>query len=206
LLCLLATAMGTPAGCVPFACRTADYRWSCPPRGSGAAAPAGALRAIDSTARPRSWRPCGPRRLRRQSKLDLVATQGAPNTHRVLGARHATAQPIAPHPPEAWVGRPGPRRQAAPPQRGEQRCHRAPTTQRAFVPFSKRNGTTTASAPSSSTSCRVWSAGATSAMRIRAHRSPDDARTPARARARLRSAPRYARNPSTSAIIVGRRT
>jgi hypothetical protein len=38
-----------------------------PPRGSGAAAPSGALRAIDSTARPRSWRAFGPRRLRRQS-------------------------------------------------------------------------------------------------------------------------------------------
>ena len=47
-----------------------------PPRGSGAAAPHGALRAIDSSACPRSWRTCGPRRLRRQSEPDLVATQG----------------------------------------------------------------------------------------------------------------------------------
>jgi hypothetical protein len=38
------------------------------PRGSGAARPSGALRAIDSTAWPRSWRTCGPRRLRRQSQ------------------------------------------------------------------------------------------------------------------------------------------
>jgi transposase len=36
----------------------------------------GALRAIDSTARPRSWRTCGPRRLRRQSQPVVVATHG----------------------------------------------------------------------------------------------------------------------------------
>jgi hypothetical protein len=36
--------------------------------GSGAARPQGALRAIDSSAWPRSWRTCGPRRLRRQSQ------------------------------------------------------------------------------------------------------------------------------------------
>jgi hypothetical protein len=39
-----------------------------PRRGGGAAAPSGALRAIDSSARPRSWRTYGPRRLRRQSQ------------------------------------------------------------------------------------------------------------------------------------------
>jgi hypothetical protein len=44
--------------------------------GSGAATPQGALRAIDSPARPRSWRTCGPRRLRRQSQPGLLATQG----------------------------------------------------------------------------------------------------------------------------------
>jgi hypothetical protein len=43
---------------------------------SGAARPSGALRAIDSTAWPRSRRTCGPRRLRRRSPPDLVATQG----------------------------------------------------------------------------------------------------------------------------------
>jgi hypothetical protein len=46
-----------------------------PPRGSCAAAPSGALRAIDSTARPRSWRTYGPRRLRRQSDADHIVTQ-----------------------------------------------------------------------------------------------------------------------------------
>jgi hypothetical protein len=46
-----------------------------PLRGSGAAAPGGALRAIDPSARPRSWRTCGPRRLRRQSQRAVVATQ-----------------------------------------------------------------------------------------------------------------------------------
>jgi hypothetical protein len=45
-----------------------------PPRGSGAPAPYGALRAIDSSARPRSWRTFGPRRLRRQSEPALVTT------------------------------------------------------------------------------------------------------------------------------------
>ena len=46
------------------------------PSGSRAARSQGALRAIDSSARPRSWRTCGPRRLRRQSQPALVATQG----------------------------------------------------------------------------------------------------------------------------------
>jgi hypothetical protein len=45
------------------------------PSGSGAAAPSGALRAIDPSARPRLWRTFGPRRLRRQSEPALVATQ-----------------------------------------------------------------------------------------------------------------------------------
>jgi hypothetical protein len=44
------------------------------PRGSGASARQGALRAIDSFRRSRSWRTCGPRRLRRQSQRDLVTT------------------------------------------------------------------------------------------------------------------------------------
>ena len=47
-----------------------------PLRGSGAAAPSGALRAIDSSARPRSWRTFGPCRLRRQLDADRIATQG----------------------------------------------------------------------------------------------------------------------------------
>jgi hypothetical protein len=38
----------------------------------------GALRAIDLSARPRSWRTFSPRRLRRQSEPGLVATQGGP--------------------------------------------------------------------------------------------------------------------------------
>ena len=46
-----------------------------PPQGSGAARPQGALRAIDSTACPHSWRTCGPRRLRRQSDADGIATE-----------------------------------------------------------------------------------------------------------------------------------
>ena len=59
----------TPATRVPLAAWRPDHRCSCPLGGSGAAAPSGALRAIDSSARPRSWRPFGPRRLRRQSEL-----------------------------------------------------------------------------------------------------------------------------------------
>jgi hypothetical protein len=39
-----------------------------PLRGSGTARPSGALRAIDPTACPHSWRTFGPRRLRRQSQ------------------------------------------------------------------------------------------------------------------------------------------
>jgi hypothetical protein len=50
---------------------------SCPPEGGrGAAAPGGALRAIDPSAWPRSWRTFGQRRRRRQSEPALVATQG----------------------------------------------------------------------------------------------------------------------------------
>jgi hypothetical protein len=75
----------------PFAGRERRSRWSCPfvgpvsrknrgrlapLGGSGAARPQGALRAIDSSACPRSWRTCGPRRLRRQSQAGVVATQG----------------------------------------------------------------------------------------------------------------------------------
>jgi hypothetical protein len=37
--------------------------------------PSGALGAIDASARPRSWRTCGPRRLRGQSMPALLATQ-----------------------------------------------------------------------------------------------------------------------------------
>jgi hypothetical protein len=41
---------------------------ACPLRGSGAAASSGALRAIDPTTYPRSWRTLGPRRRRRRSR------------------------------------------------------------------------------------------------------------------------------------------
>jgi hypothetical protein len=44
-----------------------------------------ALRAIDSTAGPRSWRPCGPRRLRWQVQPALVATQSDMALHRSIG-------------------------------------------------------------------------------------------------------------------------
>jgi hypothetical protein len=54
-----------------------DRRPLAPLRGSGAAAPGGALRAIDSSARPRPWRTYGPRRLRRQSDPEALATQGS---------------------------------------------------------------------------------------------------------------------------------
>jgi hypothetical protein len=59
-----------------------------PLRGSGAAAPGGALRAIDPSARPRSWPAFGPRRLRRQSQPDLAArsvVRMSPSTQRILG-------------------------------------------------------------------------------------------------------------------------
>jgi len=47
---------------------------SWPPRGSGAAGPSGALRAIDGTTRPRSWRAFGLRRRRWQSEPVLLVT------------------------------------------------------------------------------------------------------------------------------------
>jgi len=52
-----------------------SYRGAGPLRGSGAAAPSGALRAIDASARPRLGPAFGWRRLRRQSQPDLVATE-----------------------------------------------------------------------------------------------------------------------------------
>jgi hypothetical protein len=68
------------------ASRPQEPRPTGPPRGSGAARPQGALRAIDPSAWPHSWRACGPRRLRRQFELLPVATQrGAARGH--LGAR-----------------------------------------------------------------------------------------------------------------------
>src|SRR5919108_2649722 len=48
------------------------------PSGECAAAPSGdALRAIDPSAHPRSWRTCGPCRLRRQSQPDLLPASEA---------------------------------------------------------------------------------------------------------------------------------
>jgi hypothetical protein len=64
--------------------RRKDHRWSCPPRGSGAAAPGGALRAIDSSARPCSWWTFGPHHLRRQSEPALVTTHGGADLGRLL--------------------------------------------------------------------------------------------------------------------------
>jgi hypothetical protein len=66
----------TPTLAYPAPTRRLRSCWSCPLRGSGAAAPIGALRAIDPSARPRLGRTAGPRRLRRQSESDLVATHG----------------------------------------------------------------------------------------------------------------------------------
>jgi hypothetical protein len=53
------------------------------PRGSRAVGRADALRAIDSTAWPRSWRTYGPRRLRRQSQ----ALSWSPQVTRLLTSR-----------------------------------------------------------------------------------------------------------------------
>src|SRR6266540_3199530 len=58
------------------ASRPQKARATGPPWGRGAAAPQGALRAIDSSARPRFWRTFGPRRLRRQYEPALAAAQG----------------------------------------------------------------------------------------------------------------------------------
>src|SRR5512133_668146 len=57
---------------VHLTCRGA--RRMAPLGGSGAAAPSGALRAINPSARPRLWRTFGPRHLRWQSQPDLTAT------------------------------------------------------------------------------------------------------------------------------------
>jgi hypothetical protein len=68
-----------------------------PLRGSGAARPSCALRAIDSSACPRSWRTCGPRRLQRQSQPTLVATQSGrsapPSAGHLLEVRPGRVDP-----------------------------------------------------------------------------------------------------------------
>ena len=65
--------------------------WGCmpPSGGSGAAAPGGALRAIDASAQPQSWRTCGPRRLQRQSQPALIAAQGDAAANRPPQRRQA---------------------------------------------------------------------------------------------------------------------
>jgi DNA-binding transcriptional ArsR family regulator len=77
--CLLCGNPLAPTGClerhpsVPGS-QAPSSAW--PPWGSGAAAPSGALRAIDPSAQPRFGPAFGRRRLRRQSEPALVATQG----------------------------------------------------------------------------------------------------------------------------------
>jgi hypothetical protein len=73
------------------ASRPQTPRLTGPPRGSGAAAPEGALRAIDSTARPHSWRTFGPRRLRRQSDADHIVTQREDRSTDASRPKHAAA-------------------------------------------------------------------------------------------------------------------
>jgi len=63
-------------GAYPWLQSLSHQCWSCPPRGSGAARPSGALRAIDSSTCPRSWRAFGPRRLRRRSQACLGCHPG----------------------------------------------------------------------------------------------------------------------------------
>jgi hypothetical protein len=72
----ISTLVPTPATRVPLASPEAPFTLVMAPRGSGAAAPGGALRASDSLARPRLWPAFGRRRLRRQSQPALVARQG----------------------------------------------------------------------------------------------------------------------------------
>jgi hypothetical protein len=79
---------------------------SVPLRGNGASARQGALRAIDSFRPSRSWRTCGPRRLRRQSAPSLVATHG----ERCLDEGRAPASQR----PRGWLNRRGPLPAAAP--------------------------------------------------------------------------------------------
>ena len=55
--------------------------------GSGAAAPGGARRAIDRSARPGSWRAFGPRRLRRQSNLAWLPLAVIPTGRRLVPHR-----------------------------------------------------------------------------------------------------------------------
>jgi len=66
------TLIPLPAARYPLAGRR-PVTAGCAPLGSGAARPSGALRAIDSTACPRSWRTCGPRRRWNYPKLSRSA-------------------------------------------------------------------------------------------------------------------------------------
>ena len=77
-----------------------------PPRGSGASARQGALRAIDSFRRSRSWRTCGPRRLWRHLSLPwLPRTVSSAWTR--CGHRPASGR-------VGWLNRRGPLPAAAP--------------------------------------------------------------------------------------------
>src|SRR5919112_752106 len=60
--------MSSPGYCSPDT--LPPVRSSLSPGGSGAAAPGGALRALNSSVRPRRWRAFGRRRLRRRSPPD----------------------------------------------------------------------------------------------------------------------------------------
>jgi hypothetical protein len=74
--------------------RPTDRATDGPPRGSGAATPSGALRAIDSARDRDLGRAFGPRRLRRQYEPDLVATQsGAKSAGSSLGETCRAKEP-----------------------------------------------------------------------------------------------------------------
>src|SRR5919112_720465 len=64
--------MSSPGYCSPDT--LPPVRSSLSPGGSGAAAPGGALRALNSSVRPRRWRAFGRRRLRRRSPPDPLAS------------------------------------------------------------------------------------------------------------------------------------
>jgi hypothetical protein len=79
---------------VPRTGWAADHRWSRPLRGVERPRRKVRFARLIHAARPRSWRTCGPRRLRRQYQPALVATDGGPVARPASPPQVAPAGPI----------------------------------------------------------------------------------------------------------------
>jgi hypothetical protein len=100
--CLLAHSQTTDqAGATssPRPCTHGSTEWRSrwPPLGEGAAAPGGALRAIDPSARPRSWRTLRSAPPAAAITCDRIATQGGSRPHRITAPNPTHGKQPLPH-------------------------------------------------------------------------------------------------------------